>query len=224
MIRGVIQGPEFDPGSLLRRVWAIRQKQTGAPSSGGPGVDRVGREGGGIVWESSPVIVRPRTNDDVDACVRMATIIHDLDGYPTRRSLDLREFLVSPDALKAWVAERDGQVVGHVALHRHSTPEVLAMASHALSRPVEQLGVVARLLVSPDARRERIGRTLLNTASSEATSRGLWPILDVVTTFEAAVSLYESCGWVRAGRVAFRFDDGGSVEEFVYLGPQGASA
>lgn len=170
------------------------------------------------------MIVRPRTDDDLDACVRMATIIHDLDGYPTRRPLDLREFLASPDALGAWVAERDGQVVGHVALHRHSTPEVLAMASQALIRPVDQLGVVARLLVSPDARREKIGRTLLNAASSEATSRGLWPILDVVTTFEAAVNLYERCGWVRVGRVTFRFHHGGSVEEFVYLGPQRATS
>jgi len=183
----------------------------------------VGLSGAGGVWESSRVIVRPRTDDDLDACVRMATIIRDLDGYPTRRPLDLREFLASPDAFGAWVAEREGQVVGHVALHRHSTPEVLAMASQALLRPVEQLGVVARLLVSPDTRREKVGLTLLNTASSEAIRRDLWPILDVVTTFEAAVNLYESCGWVRVGQVTFRFHDGGSVEEFVYLGPQATS-
>jgi len=94
------------------------------------------------------------------------------------------------------------------------------MASQTLDRPVDQLGVVARLLVSPYARRQQIGRTLLNAASSEAASRGLWPILDVVTTFEAAVNLYESCGWARVGQVTFRFQDGSSVEEFVYLGPQ----
>ena len=97
------------------------------------------------------------------------------------------------------------------------------MASKSLMQPVDRLGVVARLLVSPDARREKIGRTLLDAASGEATSRGLWPILDVVTTFEAAVKLYESCGWVRAALVTFRFRDGGSVEEFVYLGPQQAT-
>ena len=98
------------------------------------------------------------------------------------------------------------------------------MASQALTRPVDQLGVVARLLVSPDARREGIGRTLLNRASGEATRRGLWPILDVVTTFEAAVNLYESCGWIQVGQVTFRFHDGGSVKEFVYLGPQRATS
>jgi GNAT superfamily N-acetyltransferase len=168
------------------------------------------------------MIVRPRTDNDLDACVAMAAIIRDLDGYPTRRPLGLWEFLASADALGAWVAEREGQIVGHVALHRQSTSEVLAKASQALSRPVDQLGVVARLLVSPEARREKVGRTLLDTASAAAISRGLWPILDVVTTFEAAVSLYESCGWVRAGQVTFQFHDGGSVEEFVYLGPQGA--
>ena len=154
----------------------------------------------------------------------MATIVRDEDGYPTRRPLDLREFLTSPDALGVWVAERAGQIVGHVALHRRSTPEVLAMAGQALNRPVDQLGVVARLLVSPDARRQEIGRTLLDAASSEAIGRGLWPILDVVTTFEAAVNLYEGCGWARVGQVTFRFHDGGSVEEFVYLGPQRATS
>jgi len=170
--------------------------------------------------ECSRVIVRPRTDDDLDACVEMATIVRDLDGYPTRRPLDLREFLVVPDALGAWVAENQGHVVGHVALHRHSTPEVLAVASQALARPIDRLGVVARLLVSPESRREKVGQTLLNRASSEATSRGLWPILDVVTTFDAAISLYESFGWERVGQVAFRFHDGGSVEEFVYVSPE----
>jgi len=97
------------------------------------------------------------------------------------------------------------------------------LATESLSRPVDGLGVVARLMVSPDVQRENIGRSLLNMASSNATSRNPWPILDVVTTFDAAAKLYESCGWARAGRVTFRFHDGGSVEEFVYLGPQSAT-
>ena len=36
------------------------------------------------------------------------------------------------------------------------------------------------------------------------------------------MNLYESCGWAQVGQVTFRFHGGGSVEEFVYVGPQEA--
>ena len=55
-------------------------------------------------------------------------------------------------------------------------------------------------------------------ASNEARARGLWPVLDAVISHEAALALYESCGW--SGReVTVRWADYPEVEEFVYLGP-----
>lgn len=164
--------------------------------------------------------VRARNRADLDDCVRLAHAVHALDGYPPHLPGDLRSFMAAPDALAAWVAERDGQIIGHVALHRHSSAAVVAMASEALNRSPERLGVIARLLVSPQSRRDGVGRSLLDVASRDAMARDRWPILDVATHFHAAISLYESCGWMRAGQVVVRLGDGIELEELVYLGPR----
>ncbi len=95
----------------------------------------------------------------------------------------------------------------------------MALAGQYVQRPSNGLGVVARLLVSPQSRRVGVGRSLLNKASEECVSRGLWPILDVVTSHRSAIKLYEASGWVCAGEVTSRFGDGTSLDEFVYLGP-----
>jgi len=164
--------------------------------------------------------VRPRSGADVDACVGIAEQVHDLDGYPAYLpGGDLRAFLVSDQALGAWVTEHEGDIVGHVALHRRSSGPVLELASTSLGLPVESLAVVARLLVAPEVRRKGIGRALLSVAADEARSRGLWPVLDVVRKSAAAIALYEECGWSRAGDVRVVLSDGSTFEEAVFLGP-----
>ncbi len=92
-------------------------------------------------------------------------------------------------------------------------------AASSLGVPTEKLGIVARLLVSPDRRRRGIGQTLLHAAATEAVTRGLYPMLDVATHLQSAVDLYEHCAWVRAGQVATHFADGTTLHEFVYLAP-----
>jgi GNAT superfamily N-acetyltransferase len=77
----------------------------------------------------------------------------------------------------------------------------MALASEVLGVEVQRLGVVARLLVSPDHRRLGAARTLLEMAAGAGVERQLVPILDVATHFRAAIALYEHCGWIRAGEV-----------------------
>ena len=166
------------------------------------------------------MLVRERIEADLDECVRLAHVVHELDRYPMFLPIDLRGFISAPDALVAWVAEDDGEVIGHVALRPSSSAAVLAMAGEALRVPPDRLGVVARLLVSPERRRQGVARFLLEVACEEAHSRGLWPILDVVTYQQAAIALYEKCGWTRAGQVTSRYGDDVVLDEFVYLGPQ----
>jgi GNAT superfamily N-acetyltransferase len=164
--------------------------------------------------------VRNRIDADLDDCVRLARVVHELDRYPMFLPDDLRRFVTAPDALAAWVAEQDGEIIGHVALRPNGSGAVVAMASETLKLPVDRLGVVARLLVSPRHRRHGIGRSLLEIACQGAHARGLWPILDVVTHQQAAIALYENCGWARAGQVTSRYGDGVVLDEFVYLGPR----
>jgi GNAT superfamily N-acetyltransferase len=154
----------------------------------------------------------------MDACVRLAEVVHARDGYPAYLASDLRTFLSPSDALAAWVAEAEGQVIGHVALHRRTIPEAMSIAAEALTCPVDRLGVVARLLVGPEARQQGVGRALLEVATQEARMFGRWPVLDVSDQFLPAVALYEQSGWVRAGQVHLEHD-GRAIEELVYLGP-----
>ena len=164
------------------------------------------------------VLVRPRTDDDLDALERIAGAVNQSDGYPPYLPAGLRSF-VADDATAAWVVEVDGVVAGHVALHERSSGPVMALAADATGRPPERLSVVARLLVHPDLRRQGVGRALVSVAAGAAAERGLWPVLDVGVRFAGAILLYERCGWARAGRV-IRIGDF-TVAEFVYVAPVG---
>ena len=92
----------------------------------------------------------------------------------------------------------------------------------ALGKAEAQLAVVARLLVSPRARGQGAGGLLLTEATKAARARGLHPVLDVDTDLAAAIALYESQGWARAGQVTATWPNGRTLTEYVYLGPQTA--
>jgi GNAT superfamily N-acetyltransferase len=167
------------------------------------------------------VYVRPKSAADLDSCVRLARVVHAMDGYPPYLpDDDFAAFISSPEAIGAWVAVRGGEVAGHVAFHSRSSPAVLDLATTITALEAERLGVVARLLVAPGARRLGLGRMLLEQATSEARNRGLVSILDVSTRLDAAISLYEASGWRRLGMVSVAFPDGTQIEEFVYVEPQ----
>ena len=152
--------------------------------------------------------------------MHLAEVVHANDGYPVYLPGDLLSFIAVPGAIGSWVAEHGGEVVGHIALHPRSSVAVIALAEEVTGLPAARLGVVARLLVSPGVRRLGVGRSLLRVAEGHAVQTGLWPILDVVTHHEAAISLYEECGWTRVGTVTTTFGPGFSVDEFVYVGPR----
>ena len=170
------------------------------------------------------MLLRERADGHLAGCVELARAVHERDGYPHYLPGDLRDFLVMPDAYGAWVAERDERIVGHVALRRRTAPAPMELASAATGWPVSQLGVISRLLVAPAVRRAGAGRRLLEHGWQQAVGRGLWPVLDVAADLTGAIRLYESCGWVRAGAVTVRFRGGGSLDEYVYLGPPPPSA
>jgi ribosomal protein S18 acetylase RimI-like enzyme len=159
----------------------------------------------------------------MDECVRIAAAVQQTDGYPGRPPLDLRAFLDATDALSAWVAECDGGIAGHVAVHRESLPVVMATAAAHLNLEPNELAVVARLIVDPAMRRLGIGRALLEAGAGAARQRGLYPVLDVATHYAAAIALYDSCGWRNAGEVTMVFGDGAELQSYVYVAPPSPS-
>ena len=92
--------------------------------------------------------VRPRADGDLVACERLAEMVHAHDGYPVYLPGDLRSFLAVPDAIGAWVADEDDEVVGHVALHPARAGAVMDLATEKTGVPASRFGVVARLLAS----------------------------------------------------------------------------
>jgi [ribosomal protein S18]-alanine N-acetyltransferase len=174
------------------------------------------------VDKNSVVIIRDRSTSDGAALGAIALDTHRLDRYPVYLPGDLTSFIVNEDALGAWVAVDDDEVLGHVALHRSSAKEVMDMAVLATGVAEDRIAFVARLLVAPAARRRGTGRALLEKATREASQLGRRAVLDVVEDHRAAISLYESCGWTRAGRVDWALPGDLPLREFVYLAPDPA--
>jgi GNAT superfamily N-acetyltransferase len=165
------------------------------------------------------VRVRRRSDDDVPALRRLAEAVLQRDGYPPRPPQDLARFIAAPDALAAFVAVSEGQVVGHVCVSPSGSPEVLDLARRASGVPVQRLAVVARLVVAPAHRRNGSARALLAEALAEATRLGRLPVLDVATHFAGAISLYDRSGWRRLGRVSVAMPGTEPLDEYVYVGP-----
>jgi GNAT superfamily N-acetyltransferase len=167
--------------------------------------------------------IRPRRDTDIGTVLALARRVHGLDRYPPRGPIDRGSFAAPPQELAAWVAEHEDRVVGHAALHATGVADSLALAANHAHRQPDELAVVARVLVCPSTRRQGVGRALLDTAAADARARGLHPILDVATHLRAAITLYESCGWDRAGAITIHFDDEPSLRCYVYVAPNTAA-
>lgn len=163
--------------------------------------------------------IRPREPGDVAALVELAFEVRQVDRYPMYLPQRMDEFLISPEAHEGWVARRDGRIIGHAALHPRSAPEIMKVAREATGLADEDLAVVARLLVSPRARRAGVGSALLQTAWQEATSRDMRAVLDVVVSHRAAIEMYRRAGWDEVGTVDWKLPDGSPLTELVFVSP-----
>lgn len=165
------------------------------------------------------MIIRSRLPEDGSALEQIARETHQTDRYPVYPPDDLRSFIVDPDALGAWVAADDGEVLGHVALHARSSAEVMDAVESATGLSGDRVAVIARLLVAPAARRLGTGRALLERATGEAARLGRRAVLDVVDQHTAAIALYEDCGWTRVGKVDWMLPGDLPLREYLYLSP-----
>ena len=162
------------------------------------------------------LIVRGRRDDDMEACERLAQATHLHDRYPACLGDSARSFLRHPGAFGAWVAELDHTIVGHVALHPAASKAVMTLACDRLKVTADRIGVVARLLVSPQQRGQGAGSRLLRIAVTEAQALRLRPVLDVDINLTSAIALYEHAGWQRIGMADVGLPDGTSLHEAVY--------
>lgn len=166
------------------------------------------------------VLIRPKTEADSAAVVALALEVHRRDGYPRYLPDDLRTFL-SPDYEEgAWVAELNGHIVGHVAVHDAAVDPTLLAAQRATGLGAERLAVLARLVVAPVARRRGLARALMATATQHAAERGRQRvILDVVQDADAAIRLYNALGWQRVDTLELTAASDHRLDLWVYVSP-----
>lgn len=109
---------------------------------------------------------------DLPALVQVLTEQQPSSGYALRWPLPfpVEQFIVRSYE-QAWVAERDGHVVGHVMIGRVEDEEAAAIVTAAPGR--DELATVSVLFVAQDARGLGIGKLLLDTAVDW--TRTAWP-------------------------------------------------
>jgi GNAT superfamily N-acetyltransferase len=167
--------------------------------------------------------IRPKAGSDVAACLQLLLRVHRTDGYPIFLTPDqVPDFFASGDEAAAWVAELDGRVVGHVALHCSTDDPTLQVARDATGLPLERLALLARLFVAPEQRRHGLGRQLLRHAAAQAPAvLGRRAVLDVGQTLLSAVALYEAEGWTRVGELhlPLHVDPAKTLDLWVYVSP-----
>jgi GNAT superfamily N-acetyltransferase len=168
------------------------------------------------------VDIRLRNDGDLVACVELLHAVHVADGYPDRWPEDPSGWITPRGLLAAWVAVRDGSIVGHVSL-RSSVPEHgVQVWAQATGVGRDGLACIARLFIAPGARRAGLGAALLDTACARARTEGRVPVLDVMDSSRSAIDLYERRGWRRVGSVAWA--DGVEARRlYYYVAPPEAS-
>lgn len=149
-----------------------------------------------------PVFVRPRCPEDLPGLG--VDLIEQQPGsrYPFRDPLPIpvEQFLHATDALGAWVAEVDGDVVGHVC---HTGPrdgypgaeQLHAACAQAHGCGVGELSWVSALFVAERARGTGAGRLLLRAVVDGIRSAERHPCLEVLPHHGSARQLYLATGW-----------------------------
>ncbi|MFE2265026.1 GNAT family N-acetyltransferase, partial [Streptomyces griseosporeus] len=102
--------------------------------------------------------VRPRTDGDIAACVRVLADVHRADGYPVNWPERPGDWLRGALLLGGWVAELGGRPAGHVSLSRPGDGDLAPglWSEHTGTSP-DRTAVVGRLFVAPRARGHGLG-------------------------------------------------------------------
>lgn len=159
------------------------------------------------------VRVRPRRPKDLPACVRLLRLVHYADRYPDAWPAAPRAWL-DDEVTGAWVADRLGQVLGHVAIAPLAPdPASSARWCEITGRAPAEMARVSRFYVRPSARGRGVGSALLDVATSAIRARGLVPVLETVSANRDGIpflrdhdwQLRAIDGWGRDGLYLYRY-------------------
>ena len=151
---------------------------------------------------ATPPTVRRRRPSDLPGLGRDLLEQQPRTRYPFRDPLPVSTdvFLHDEDALGAFVAEIDGDVVGHVGRTgpAHGFPDSVRMnevCAQAHGCAVEELSYVSGLFTAERAVGRGVGRALLAAIVADMRAAGHRPCLEVLPHHAGARHLYLSTGW-----------------------------
>lgn len=156
----------------------------------------------------SDVTIRPTMKGDLAPLADVLLDVHAADGYPVEGVENPLAWVDISEPIGQWTALLGGRAVGHIALMRPEGDDECAIISKKTGQSLEQIGVVARLFVSPSARGHGIGNQLLLAAETMAARNSITPILEVLEKDKAAMNLYVGRGWVPLGSTVHNFGEG----------------
>ena len=142
------------------------------------------------------LVIRDRRDADLPALAALIARQQAQTRYPFIWPFPrpLEQFLKRSTELRAWVAEVDGEVAGHVAIERVEDDLLGRSWAAAHDVAVNELRCVSVFFTDIRRAGEGIGSRLLATATEAARAEG-YPVLDVVAAHETPVQLYLQRGW-----------------------------
>ncbi|MFJ4977626.1 GNAT family N-acetyltransferase [Streptomyces coeruleorubidus] len=164
-------------------------------------------------------VIRPFEPTDLPGAAAALTDVHATDGYPVEGVARPEEWLRSDDVLASWVAEAEGEIVGHVAVMRPNGEAAVSLWAEQSGADERHIGVLARLFVVRRARNQAVGERLVRTAMAYGLRHNRRLVLDVMVKDTAAIRLYDRLGWLRTGLAAHRYGAGQQIEAICYVAP-----
>jgi len=164
------------------------------------------------------VSIRPRVDADLEGCIHVLHDVYARDGYPVQGMNNAKAFLTSGPLKRAWVAEREGRVIGHVAVSQ-ATDDDVSVALWRQQNPNDAIAVLGRLFVGPDERAGGVASRLMGAAVEWSREANVRLVMFALVKDQAAMRLYERLGWQRFGSRMYRYGEGQQMEAVCYSSP-----
>jgi GNAT superfamily N-acetyltransferase len=160
--------------------------------------------------------IRPRAEDDLDGCMACLTRVYEQDRYPVE-GVSNTKFNHSTIE-RAWIAEKDGTIKGHIALKTAMESDV-SVALWWQDHPGAKIAVLGSLFVDTDCRGSGVAARLIAEAMAWANERNIRLVLFALEKDRAAARVYERLGWTHFGTSVYHWDQQ-QMDALCYVSPE----
>jgi ribosomal protein S18 acetylase RimI-like enzyme len=165
--------------------------------------------------------IRRREDADLESAGAALVDVYQTDGYPVEGVADPVAWLKFDGLVGAWVAELDGEIVGHVAVSEPKPgDDAVRLWLEQSDDKIEDVAVLGRLFVKRSARGRSIGQDLAKAAVTDSATNGKTLVLDVMDKDQDAIRLYERLGLKKIGEAKHKFGEGQEITAYCYVVPR----